>query len=113
MTRGGERRGGRAPGPVAGVGSFELTLHLYRDFELVTVLADSVRHLPPAATLPSTTPVDDILAGIATLGGAVERGDASAARSIADGTVREGLTTLAEPYRDAMLQILDDLLAVL
>jgi hypothetical protein len=99
--------------PIKGVGSFELTLHLYRDFELVTVLSDSVRHLPPAAALPSTTPVDAILRTISQVGVAVDSGDTAAALATADGRLRGELLTLAAPYRDDMEQILDDLIAAI
>jgi predicted secreted hydrolase len=105
--------GTQAGQPVSGIGSFELTLHLYRDFELVTVLSDSVRHLPAEALLPSTTPVEEMLKNIAEVKEAVTGGDHATARSLADGTVRAKLQTLAEPYRGNMLQILDDLVAVL
>ncbi|HEY6130609.1 MAG TPA: hypothetical protein VIV27_01255 [Halioglobus sp.] len=99
--------------PVKGVGSFELTLHLYRGFELVTVLFDSVKHLPPAAILPSSTPLEEMLANITQVGAAVDNGDASTAQSMANGRLREQLKTLADPYRNEMLQILNDLNTVL
>jgi len=99
--------------PISGIGSFELTLHLYRDFELVTVLADSVRHLPAEAILPATIPIEKILGNIEQVGNAIDSDDTATARSTADGTVRKALMTLAEPYRGNMLQILDDLIAVL
>jgi hypothetical protein len=105
--------GTQAGQPVKGIGSFELTLHLYRDFELVTVLSDSVRHLPPESVSPTAAPIKDILGNIAQVGNAVDRGDYAAARSTADSTVREQLLSLAEPYRGEMLQILNDLIAVL
>jgi hypothetical protein len=106
-------RGTQGGQPVNGIGSFEMTLHLYRDFELVTVLSDSVRNLPADAVLPSSIPLAEILGRIAQIGTAVDRGDTAAARSTADGAVRDALLTLAEPYRGNMLQILDDLVAVL
>jgi len=99
--------------PIKGIGSFELTLHLYRDFELVTVLSDSVRHLPPAAILPATTSMGTLLASISEVRGAIDSGDVSSARAIANAPLREQLLTLAEPYRADMLRILDDLIAVL
>jgi hypothetical protein len=99
--------------PIKGIGSFELTLHLYRDFELLTVLSDSVKHLPVAAILPSTTPVADILTSIAQARNAVDSDDAPAARLTADGRLREQLLTLAEPHRSQMLQILDDFIAAM
>jgi hypothetical protein len=99
--------------PIKGIGSFELTLHLYRDFELATVLFDSVRHLPAAALLPSTTPTEEVLSNISQVRKAVENGDTSSARATADGPLREQLFTLAEPYRSNMLQILDDLIAAM
>jgi len=99
--------------PIKGVGSFELTLHLYRDFELLTVLSDSVKHLPPAAILPSTTPVADILTSIAQARHAVDSDDVPTARLTADRRLREQLLTLAEPQRSQMLQILDDFIAAI
>jgi len=98
---------------IKGIGSFEMTLHLYRDFELAAVLSDSVRHLPPAAILPATTPIENVLANIARIRTAVDSGDSSSARATADEQLRDQLHTLAEPYRRDMLQILDDLIAVL
>ena len=106
-------RGSLAGEPIEGVGSFELTLHLYRDFELVTVLSDSVKHLPAAAILPESIPVADILNTVVRLDAAVARGESSAASAIADGPLRTELLTLAEPYRGDMLQIVDDLVAAL
>jgi len=99
--------------PITGIGSFEMTLHLYRDFELVTVLADSVKHLPAAALRSGTTPIDTILEDIALIGVAVDSGDSATALATADGPVRDALLTLAEPYRDDMVQILDDLIGAI
>jgi hypothetical protein len=99
--------------PIKGIGSFELTLHLYRDFELVTVLSDSVKHLPPAAVLPSTTPTDEMLNTIAQVSTAIDSGDTATALTTANGQVRAQLLTLAEPHRGAILQILDDLVAAI
>jgi len=99
--------------PVKGIGSFELTLHLYRDFELASVLSDSIRHLPPAAILPATASVETMLANIAQVRTAIDSGDTPSARAIANDQLRNQLLTLAQPYRDDMLQILDDLVAVL
>jgi hypothetical protein len=99
--------------PIKGIGSFELTLHLYRDFELVTVLSDSVKHLPVAAILPSTTPVDAILENIALLAKAVDSEVPSSALVIANGKLRDELLSLAQPYSSDMLQILDDLVAAI
>jgi len=99
--------------PVNGIGSFEMTLHLYRDFELATVLADSVRHLAPQALLASTTPIGQILGHIAQLDAALDAGDAPAALAVADGQLRAALLTLASPYNGEMLQILDDLIAAI
>jgi hypothetical protein len=99
--------------PIKGIGSFELTLHLYRDFELVTVLSDSVAHLPPAAILPATTPMEQVLTNVLKVREFVENGDSSSARATANEQLRVQLQTLAEPYRSEMLQILDDLIATL
>ncbi len=99
--------------PIKGIGSFEMTLHLYRDFELVTVLSDSVRHLPSAAILPTTMPIEDILKIISKVGKAVDSGDFSSALSTAERQLREALLTLAEPYRGDMDQILDDLVVAM
>ncbi len=99
--------------PIKGIGSFELTLHLYRDFELLTVLSDSVAHLPPAAILPATTPMEQVLTNVLKVREFVENGDSSSARATANEQLRAQLQTLAEPYRSEMLQILDDLIATL
>jgi len=96
-----------------GIGSFEMTLHLYRDFELITVLYDSVKHLPSAAILPTTTPIEDILKNISQIRNTVDSGGSSSARSTANGLLRDQLLTLAEPYRSDMLQIVADLVAVI
>jgi hypothetical protein len=95
--------------PVKGIGSFEMTLHLYRDFELVTVLSDTVKHLPAGALLPDSASLDAILGHIAQVGQAVDNGDSPAALATANGPLRDGLLTLAEPYRGDAVQILDDL----
>lgn len=99
--------------PIKGIGSFEMTLHLYRDFELVGVLLDSVKHLPAAAALPTTTPVAAILETVNRVGSAVDSGDLALARTTAEGPLREQLMTLAEPYRSEMLQILEDFISVI
>jgi hypothetical protein len=99
--------------PIKGMGSFELTLHLYRDFELVTVLSDSVKHLPPEALLPASTPIEKILVTIGQVGKSVDSGDSSSSLATADGRLREELSTMAVPYRENMLQILDDLLVAI
>lgn len=99
--------------PVNGIGSFEMTLHLYRDFELINVLYDSVKHLPSAAILPTTTPIEDILKNISQIRNTVDSGGSSSARSTANGPLRDQLLTLAEPYRSDMLQIVADLVAVI
>lgn len=105
--------GTQAGQPVKGIGSFELTLHLYRDFELVTVLADSVRHLPMEARRSTSPPMDEVLADIALIGAAIKRGDHSSARATADGLVRKHLRRFSPPYRNHLLQILEDLLEAL
>jgi hypothetical protein len=99
--------------PIGGIGSFELTLHLYRGFELVIVLSDSVKHLPADAILSSTTSVATLLEHIAQVGQAVDSGDSSSALTTASGPLRDELLTLAEPFRAEMLQILDDLIAAI
>lgn len=106
-------KGTLAGQPIKGIGSFELTLHLYRDFELVTVLSDSVMYLPAEAFLPSTTPIEDIINNISQVGKAVDSGDTASALATASGQLRDGLSTLAEPYRANMSQILDDLIAAI
>jgi hypothetical protein len=58
-------------------------------------------------------PLAEILGRIAQVDTAVDNGDLATARSMADGAVRDAVLTLAEPYRGNMLQILDDLVAVL
>jgi hypothetical protein len=99
--------------PFKGIGSFEMTLHLYRDFELITVLSDSVKHLPPQAIQPSTASIADILISIAQVRKALDSGDAPSARTTANEPLRDQLLTLAEPYRSDMLQILEDLVDVI
>jgi len=71
------------------------------------------KHLPPAAILPSTTPVADILTSIAQARHAVDSDDVPTARLTADRRLREQLLTLAEPQRSQMLQILDDFIAAI
>lgn len=99
--------------PVTGIGSFEMTLHLYRDFELVKVLSDSVRHLPPDAVARPTTHIEGILQTIALVRKAVDAGDTHSALAMANGELRQELQALAQPYSGQMLQILDDLVAVI
>jgi hypothetical protein len=99
--------------PISGIGSFEMTLHLYRGFELVKVLSDSVRHLPADAVLRPTIHIGDILRKISLVGEAVDAGDASSATAMANEELREDLQALAQPYSGQMLQILDDLVAAI
>jgi hypothetical protein len=90
-----------------------MTLHLYRGFELVKVLSDSVRHLPADAVLRPTIHIGDILRKISLVGEAVDAGDASSATAMANEELREDLQALAQPYSGQMLQILDDLVAAI
>ncbi len=99
--------------PVKGIGSLELTLALYRDFEFVTVLFNSVKHLPADAVLPNSTPIDAILNTITQVGKLVDSKDSAAAIALANGQLRAEISGLAESHKGTMLQILDDLISVM
>jgi predicted secreted hydrolase len=99
--------------PITGIGSFEMTLHLYRGFELVKVLSDSVRHLPADAVLRPTTQIGEILRKISLVGDAVDAGDVGSVLVMANEYLRPELQALAQPYSAQMLQILDDLIVAI
>jgi hypothetical protein len=99
--------------PVTGIGSFERTHALYRDFELAIVLSDSVKSLPAEATSPAGIGVANILATIAQVSALIDARDFVAATALANSTLRTELQALTEPSRSHMLQILNDLVAVI
>ena len=94
--------------PVQGTGSYERTLGLYRDFELVQVLSDSVTHLDDDEQV-----IADALVTIAQVETFINNGQSDEAYALADDQLRTQLSRLTTPNDSDMLVILDDLLAVL
>lgn len=100
---------------IEGIGSFERTLGLYRDFELVKVLKDSVKHLPAEAfQQPRAASLLRILLIISQVESKINNGDDASALSLANGALRTAIETkLVEPYRSQMQQINNDLINVI
>ncbi|MGH3580000.1 MAG: hypothetical protein ACRERC_00555 [Candidatus Binatia bacterium] len=104
------RMGGRE---VAGFGFHERTRCFTRDFELVDVLRGTLRHLPAAALLPGA-PDALRLANLAwEIDAFLSHGGRAAARHHLRTRLRPHLERLAEPARAHVLQICEDLDAVL
>lgn len=99
--------------PITGIGSLEVTLAYYRDFELIKVLSDSVRYLPADAVTPNGAAIVDIVNTASEVSGLINSHESAAAKSLATGKLRTEVSTLAEPYKGQMLQVLDDLMAVM
>jgi hypothetical protein len=91
---------------VAGFGFHERTLAFSRDFELVEVLRQSLRQLPPEAAHGST-PI--ALADLAwEIDAILSRRDHQAALRYLNGRVRPEIERLAQPHRDRLCKIADD-----
>jgi predicted secreted hydrolase len=106
-------QGSMAGRAVRGFGFHERTFAFTRDFELVDVLRNTLRHLPDAA-FPAASPGG---AGLADLVWEVDaflsHGGRSEARHHLQARVRPHLEALAEPARSHVLQIAADLDACL
>jgi len=99
--------------PVRGVGFHERTWVFTRDFELVDVLRNTLRHLPQEA-LPPGAPEPLALANLAwEVDAFLSHGGRAAAREHLQQRIRPHLERLAEPHRAHALRILDDLLDAL
>jgi hypothetical protein len=94
--------------PVEGLGSFELTLAFYRDFELIEVLANSIRHYPNGS--PASP---ELTKAITDVSDAIQKGRPDSAKALADGNLRKQLQALPKPQQTEMNQILDDLIAAI
>ncbi len=102
--------GGR---PVNGFGFNERTLIFTRDFELLDVLRDSLRHLPPAAC-PADIPGPLGLANLAwEVDGFLSHRDRAGSRHHVQTRLRPLLERLDDSCRAHVLQIADDLVSVL
>jgi predicted secreted hydrolase len=100
---------GRMAGkPVSGFGFHERTLAFARDFELVDVLRQSVRHLPESAlTAVGHTPLT--FANLVwEIDGFLSHHDAAAARQYLDSRIAPVIDQLAPPLRDHLRQIVSD-----
>jgi hypothetical protein len=96
---------------VGGVGFHERTLPFARDFELVEVLRESLRHLPPEA-LPTTTPA--AAADLAwELDAFLSHQGKRAARAHLATKLRPLVEQLPATHRNHLVQIADDLAAAL
>ena len=93
---------------VAGFGFHERTLVFSRDFELVDVLRQTLRHLPPDA-FAAGGPNGRVLANLAwEIDGFVSHGDQQAARHYLRTRLRPELDRLEEPHRTHLQTIADD-----
>jgi hypothetical protein len=92
---------------VTGFGFNERTLVFSRDFELVDVLRQTLRHLPADATTDGATPHS--LANLAwELDAFLSHRDHQAAVRYLNERLRPELERIAEPHRDTLLEIADD-----
>jgi hypothetical protein len=106
-------RGTMAGQPVGGFGFHERTLVFARDFELVDVLRDSVRHLAPEAFLaawPGATVAGNV---VWELDAFLSHGDRAGARDWLVTRVRPLLDGLRPAWRNDLLAIVADLDRVL
>jgi hypothetical protein len=97
-------RGTLAGREVAGFGFHERTHPLTRDFEIVDVLRQTLRHLP-AGTVPAAGVLSDLVWEIDSM---ISRGDREAAIAFIDTEVGPRLDALPEPHRSELRQIADD-----
>jgi hypothetical protein len=94
--------------PVSGFGFDERTRIYGRDFEIVEVLRETVRHLP-AAALPVDGPDGTALANLAwEIDAFIGDGDPQAAVRYLNARVRPAIEALAEPHRSHVRTITDD-----
>lgn len=98
---------------VRGFGFHERTLVFARDFELVDVLRQSLRHLPPAAFRAADCGPLELSNRVWEVDGFLSHGDRRGARRHLETRVRPDLERLDESCRAHILQILTDLLAAL
>jgi predicted secreted hydrolase len=99
--------------PVRGFGFHERTFAFVRDFELVDVLRGTLRHLASDA-LPAGSPDPLALADLVwEVDAFLSHGGRTEARHYLRTRVRPLLERLADPVREHVLQIADDLDAVL
>jgi hypothetical protein len=100
--------------PASGTGIFESTLALYRDWELVDVLSNSVVHLPSSSFSPagpSASALGQLVNGAkAYVSSNPLKDNRVAAKAYLESKVRPALGTLVNAQDKAtMLEILDDL----
>jgi hypothetical protein len=106
-------RGTMAGRPVEGIGFHERTLPFARDFELIEVLRESIRHLPPQA-FPPDGPTPATAADLVwELDAFLSHHDRVAARRFLETRIRPVIDGLADRYRAHLRQIADDLDALL
>ncbi len=100
---------------IEGIGSFERTLSLYRDWELAKVLSDTITHLPMEAFVqPSGSNKQAILQTISQMAIKINNNNNVCALWDATFKVHPKINTLmVEPYRSEMLQILSDVARVI
>jgi predicted secreted hydrolase len=101
--------GSMAGQPVRGFGFHERTFAFARDFELVDVLRDTLRHLPAAAFPPASPGGLGLANQVWEIDAFLSHGGRAAARRHLSTRVRPLLAALAEPARTQVLQIADDL----
>jgi hypothetical protein len=106
-------RGTMAGRPVSGFGFHERTFAFTRDFELVDVLRNTLRHLP-ADAFPADSPGGQTLADLVwEVDAFLSHGGRRDARDHLQRRVQPHLVRLAEPARTHALQIAADLDAAL
>ncbi|MGH7859000.1 MAG: lipocalin-like domain-containing protein, partial [Candidatus Binatia bacterium] len=95
--------------PVEGFGFHERTRVFSRDFELVEVLRDTLRHLPDDAAPPAASPPLRIANLAWEIDGYLGHGDYEGALRYLRERVRPELERLAPPHVEHLLTIADDL----
>jgi hypothetical protein len=94
--------------PVSGFGFDERTYALFRDFELVDVLRETLRRLPATALGACDLGPATLADRAWEIDGFIANGDPQGAIRHLNSEVRPALDVLAEPHRSHVLAIVDD-----
>jgi hypothetical protein len=94
--------------PVSGFGFDERTYALFRDFELVDVLRETLRRLPATALAACALDAAALADRAWEIDSFIADGDPQGAIRHLNSEVRPAIDTLAEPHRSYVLAIVDD-----
>jgi hypothetical protein len=99
--------------PVEGIGSFERTFALYRDFELARVLLDSMKALPESAFRSGPESRSVMVRQAGELQDYIASGNDHSARSLLEGELKLSASSLSEGDSVVINQLLQDISSVL